>query len=316
MTTLDPIQISRQYQAGAAPSELARIYRCPLADIEAALDATATPRRKRGVNRLGAYRSRAEAMDAIAARNAEIVRLHAAGATTTEIMAVVGLQRGAVCKVLRQANGQRPVATDAEIIALARTGAAINAIIRDLHVSYRRVTRALAAADLRPPAAPDPAERAAEIVRRRRNGEHPTAIAAAMEIGESTVYRTLLGVDDLPPLRQPTPKPPKPAKAPKPRPEPAPEAAKPPRKPPVLLDRPVVPKPPKPPKPKTHITIRGPQRKPDSVDRYIATLLQASAPQRQPEPPCDICGAEHCPTPLICGRHRRARAQHHYQARR
>lgn len=313
---IDPDQISRQYLAGNAPSELARLHHCDLADIEAALTSTATPRRKRGGNRLGAYQSRAEALDAIAARNARILALHTEGRTVTEIIQLVGLQRAAVCKVLRAAHGKRPVATDAEIIALRQSGASVSEIVRTAHASHRRVTRVLAAAamDVAPP---DLTARNAEIIRRRQNGEHPKAIAASLEIAESTVYRALNGVADLPPLYQGarsratkarSPKAPRPAKAP----TPVPIVATPGHQPPVLLDRPVVPTPPK---PKTHIAIRAPQRTPDSVDRYIAQLPPPSEPARVESPPCPVCGASHCESPLSHGRIARARAQHHWRGK-
>lgn len=322
MTTLDPDQISAQYLAGTAPSELARRSRCEIADIEAALDATGTARRKRGGTH--GYTSRAEAAAFIAARNARILQLHAAGATTAEIMAAVGLQRAAVCKVLRQAHGQRPVSSDAEIIAARRSGVTVKGIVETLHVSHQRVTRVLAGAGMAW-TAPDLDARSAEILRRRRAGEHPKAIAVSLGIGETTVYRALRGQDDLPSIHQGAASratKAKPAKAPKPKPEPKTKAPKPPK---VVAPR-------TPPVTPTHRTCRlcnTPIRLTNWIDHQEAihgrakerrthddaplVLPPRPEPQRAPEPPCDICGAARCLTPLAHGRIARARAQHHYQ---
>lgn len=336
MTTLTPDQqrqISAQYLAGAAPSELARRYRCDPAEINAALTATATPRRKRG----GAhgYQSRAEMKDAIAARNARILTLATEGRTVTEIMADVGLQRAAVCKVLRTAHGARATTTDAEIVAARRAGVTVKAIVETLHAAHRRVTRVLAAAGLAY-AAPDLASRTAEILRRRRAGEGPKAIAAALGLAESTVYRALRGASDLPSLYRGAATRKK-AKAPK-KAKPAPRITPldPDHRPPVLLDRPFVPTPTPATAPTmiTHRTcphckvsirvtnwadhqevIHGHAKRHQTAEDAPAVFSPRPEPQRPPEPPCPVCRRSPCEAPTSHGRITRMRDQHHYQPR-
>lgn len=52
-----------------------------------------------------------------------------------------------------------------------------------------------------------------------------------------------------------------------------------------------------------------------SVERYIANLPPAGEPQRPPDPPCAVCGASPCPTPITHGRTARTWAQRGYQPR-
>jgi DNA-binding CsgD family transcriptional regulator len=334
-------QIAEQYGQGATPSELARAWNCTLDAINRALDNTNTIRRKRGGSHPGGgWRPGPEIRAAIEARNAEILRLHAEGKTTTEIMAMVGLQRAAVCKVLRAVRGPRTITSDEEIVALRQSGATLNAITRETGTRHERVVRVLTAGGLidapTAPRRPDLTARNAEILRRRRAGENPKAIAADLGLAVGTVYVVLEGADDLPPLRKgggnALPRKGEPPATTEPRPAP------------VLLPRPPAQRRPAIRRAEGTVTATrtchsceiqipvndwadhltkvhgykgaaGLAR--TALDRYLERIRQQPEvePQRQPDPPCPVCGLSPCPTPIVHARTARTWAQRGYQPR-
>jgi hypothetical protein len=66
-----------------------------------------------------------------------------------------------------------------------------------------------------------------------------------------------------------------------------------------------------------HGVVSKNQKQLSSVDLYLERVRQQPEvePQRQPEPPCPVCGLSPCPTPIVHARTARTWAQRGYQPR-
>jgi DNA-binding NarL/FixJ family response regulator len=367
-------QIAEQYTSPERPTikDLAREWRCSEPRIRAALSATETAVRPKGGG-VGSKRARRPEIQAdTRARHADIARLRGEGKSTAEIATALGLSHGGVSRILKRLFGPVPRATDEAILAALAEGSTVNAIVKTLGVGADRVKRLIAEqaeqakqATRRPPAPkptstprklrtrrpgplplertaptaprrPDLTARNAEILRRRRAGENPKAIAADLGLAVGTVYVVLEGADDLPPLRKgggnALPRKGEPPATTEPRPAP------------VLLPRPPAQRRPAIRRAEGTVTATrtchsceiqipvndwadhltkvhgykgaaGLAR--TALDRYLERIRQQPEvePQRQPDPPCPVCGLSPCPTPIVHARTARTWAQRGYQPR-